>query len=366
MLLFFVVIMGRTYASTPEVNRCYEQKDKDCLESIFKDIVSNPSQEKHDAMYYLGEIYLEENNYEAAKKQFTIAAMFGDGQRSKDKLIEIIKSGNVQLEPLDCFRIATEECFHNVAKTKPDKADVAYYFLGQFLEGSDPKRAIDFTIKAAELGHKTSACLVASAYGKEKFRLYEASDSIKAALPKDYAKARAWGEKCGAGAFGGYSKKHFKKYADAKDHKAYAKSGSKHLTYSQGAATPEIAIYLAGALCQSRAKRKKSKEPCLVVNVDNRWIDYRPAPSRPDRTGSVEDLYYNKARIYFENKYKNAKGVKVFVQGPLGNWSAKIRPSGHPIEELSKAAIDTCQNGWSYKEYGSACKVINVNGEWVN
>jgi len=55
----------------------------------------------------------------------------------------------------------------------------------------------------------------------------------------------------------------------------------------------------------------------------------------------------------------------VYVQGPLGNWYYLAGRSFGTHEKRAAAAIAKCQESWRYTKYGSECKVINVDGEWV-
>jgi len=354
-------------AQSDETKACYEAKDKECLEAIYKDIVDNPAPEKLDAMYFLGLLYLDEKNYEAAKTQFELGATFGDNDRSSKKLAELIASGNVEVTTTDCMIIGSEECFLNVAANNPEEADKAYYLLSAILNESDAERSAEFAIKAAELGHRTAECLLGFGYGHEKASGPSVTVGFVPQLPKDYEQARYWRTKCGIGPFHGYDEKHFAKYKKGKSHNAYAVMGKKYYVFSTDAATPEIAASIAGALCHLGSKRKADDEECLIVSVDGEWVEYFVAPPLPERVGSAEDLLQLSARQDFNNKYEKETSAKVFVQGPLGNWSWRSqRSSDIPIEELTKTAINHCQGGWLYKQLGSACEVINLNGDWVN
>jgi len=181
---------GFVQSNQGDPNSCYESKDKECLEAIYKDIVTNPAPEKSDAIYLLGLLYLEEENYEAAKDQFEMGIMFGDQERNAEKYTELVKSGHVELRSSDCFAIGTEQCFLDVAEKNPEKAGVAYYHLSSMLSKTDATRAAEYTIKAAELGHKTSACLLAFGYGHYKANGPSAMAGFVPELPKDYEKAR--------------------------------------------------------------------------------------------------------------------------------------------------------------------------------
>ena len=362
---FLLVQASWVQSAANDPNACYESKDKECLEAIYKDIVDNPGPEKSDAMYLLGLLYLDEENYEAAKKQFELGAAFGDKERSAEKLIELIKSGNVEITTTDCLAIGTEQCFLDVAEKNPQDAGAAYYLLASMLYESDAKRSADYTIKAAELGHRTATCLLAFGYGHDDASGPSLTAGFLPQLPKDYERARFWGTECGIGPYAGYDEKHFEKYERAQNHSAYAKFGDKYGIFHAGAATPEIAAGIANLLCSIGSKRGDDDEECLIVSVDGEWVDYFVAQPLAERVGAVEDLLQLSARKEIE-KYNKETTLKVFVQGPLGNWSWRSqRDSGLEIDELTRLAIDNCQKGWQYKKFGSACEPVNLNGEWV-
>ena len=356
---------GFVQSAQNDPNACYESKDKECLEAMYKDIVDNPAPEKSDAIYLLGLLYLDEENYEAAKKQFEIGSIFGDKERSTEKLVELIESGKVEITTTDCLAIGTEECFLNVAKNSPKDAGAAYYLLAGMLYESDAERSAEYTIKAAELGHRTAECLLAYGYGHENASGPSLAAGFVPELPKDYEKARFWGTECGFGPYVGYDEKHFKKYEAANNHRAYAKSSNKYGIFITDLATPEIAASIAGMLCDIGSKRQPDDEECLIVSVDGEWVDYFVAQPLPERVGAVEDLLQMNAREDFVKKYQQKSAPKVFVQGPFGNWSWRSRNADVSIEEVTRLAIESCQNGWLYQKFDSACEVVNVNGKWV-
>jgi len=124
-------------------------------------------------------------------------------------------------------------------------------------------------------------------------------------------------------------------------------------------------VSLAGALCESGTKDKKEDEQCLVVNVDGEWVDYTVAAPMPDYLQGTNSLIFKSARNYYKNKYQSAVGVKVMVQGPLGNWAGWIGGSNASLDDLTQKAIARCQEAWQFKKHGSACEVVNFNGVWV-
>lgn len=371
--LFALPGYSNAQASNPD--DCFSLKDVACLEAIYKDILDNETPQKLDAIYLHGVLQLNDEKYEEAKDLFTMALMFGDTTRSAEKYAELVKSGNVEVEPYDCLAIASEECLFAVIESKPEKAHIAYYHLAGLVSKTEPERTGEYTLKAAEMGHGTSECLLAYGYAHEKASGPSTMAGFVPELPLDYEKSRSWGEKCGHGPFRGYNEKHFTKYKSAKSHSAYAKFGSKHRIYAQGAATPEIAASLATEFCrqgvEKKFKDKKIKQKdmdnnqCLIVSVDGEWVDYfEGKPLLPTNVTGVEGLLSASAREHYP-KYEAAPSPKVYVQGPLGNWYYSAGRGTGTVEQQIEIAISKCHESWRYTKYGSECKAININGEWV-
>ena len=361
-LLTAVFLYSGLAHSEDSAEACFNAKDKSCLESMYRDILDNPTQEKKDAIHYLGLLYLEEEDYEAAKDQFEIGTMFGDKERNAIKLEEIIGSGKIELHPVDCLASRDEECFLNVAKNNPEKAGPAYYLLTGVISATDPDRATQYTLKAAELGHVTAACQLGSGYAHEPLKGPSVLSGFVPSLPVDFEKSRQWYEVCGNGPFPGYSEEYFQKYLGDKDNKAFVKSNNVRF-YQSGAATPELAAQIAYGICINHPKNK-SENNCLVVSINGEWVDYYKPEPIPERVGGVEDLTTISAREGYP-KFEKKQNPKVFAQGPLGNWSWVSRSSDKSIEEVKQIAIESCQKTWRYEKYGSACSAININGEWV-
>ena len=131
-------------------------------------------------------INLDEKQYEEAKDKFSMALMFGDTTRSTIKYKELIESGNVEVKAIDCMIMQSEDCLFEVIENKPDRAHVAYYHLAGLLSKTDPERAAEYTIKAAELGHGTSECLLAYGYAHEKASGPSTMAGFVPELPIDY------------------------------------------------------------------------------------------------------------------------------------------------------------------------------------
>lgn len=364
-VFLFVLFSNQAYAQFDAVNACYEAKDKECLKDYVGAVLIGATPEINQGVYLLGQLYLEEGNYEEAKETFEIGVAFGSSDKSGEELLKLLKSGKVEIDTTDCVYIGTEQCFLDVAENKPEKAGAAYYLLAQQLSGKDPERTAEYTLKAANLGHTTAACLLAAGYAKEKVRGISSTAGFIPELPLDFEQSRYWSKKCGNGPFAGYSEKHFKKYQAANGHRAYAKFGSRYRTFSSGAATPEMAIHLAGEFCKRGTENKKEDEECLLVNVDGEWVDYTVAKPMPHYLRGVDSLILKNSRSYFKGKYSKAVGPKVIVQGPLGNWAGWIGGDNASLDDLTRKSIERCHNSWQYKKYGSTCELVNFNGVWV-
>jgi len=57
--------------------------------------------------------------------------------------------------------------------------------------------------------------------------------------------------------------------------------------------------------------------------------------------------------------------LKPFVQGPLGKRNWRSGESDQTIDERTQISVKACQNNRRYKDYGSACKVANINGKSI-
>ena len=153
-------INGVTAAGADTPQSCFENKDKACLEAIYKDITTHPDPSKTEAMYLHGRLFLDEEDFEAAKNQFEMAEMFGDGERSKEAKEGLIRSGKIKLDVLDCFVIDSVQCFLDIAQKNPKDAPATYYLLSGYVKKTDPKLATSYMIKAAEMGHETAQFIV--------------------------------------------------------------------------------------------------------------------------------------------------------------------------------------------------------------
>lgn len=351
-------------AETPQI--CFEQKDKACLEELYSDIVTNPTPQNGEAAYLLGQLEMEDQNYEEAKTHFEIGAMFGSHAKSAEALKDLLASGKIALDPVDCLSAPTPDtCLLTIAEGQTDKSPSAYYLLAGLLADSAPDKAATYTILSAEGGHLTSACLLAAGYAETKPDGPSVTAGFVPAVGLDYEQARRWGEECGFGPFPGYNASYFDKYLAAEQHSAYAIFKDKGSIFDAGSATPEIAASIASALCDKYSQRAPEDEPCKILSVDGEWVDYFVAPPLPEPTGTVEDLLKASARVSFTQEYTGYAAPKAFAQGPLGNWSWIARTEAVSLEEVKRIVLENCQNSWQYKKYGSACKIVNVNDEWV-
>lgn len=165
--------------------------------------------EMFDAVHFLGLLHLEDLEHESAKQRFKLGAVFGDKERNVEKLTELFKSGNVNFTLDDCHAIrmgvtwnmglyspASEECYLSVAEKKPKRAKSAYYSIAAVFDDVDPERSEEYLIKAAELGHRPSICLLEVAYTEFKADEQKPLVAFILDIEKDAEKADYWGKKC--------------------------------------------------------------------------------------------------------------------------------------------------------------------------
>ena len=187
---------GLSHSDSGDPQTCFEKRDKVCLDLISKELGTDPSPEQFDAIYLLGLLHLEDKEYEEAKQRFKLGAGFGDKARNVEKLDELYKSGNVEVRLDDCHATRTEECYLGVANKRPKQAKRAYYSLAAKFKDTDPERSETYLIKAAELGHKPSTCLLEISYTEFKPDERKPLVAFILDIKKDPVKAKYWGEKC--------------------------------------------------------------------------------------------------------------------------------------------------------------------------
>ena len=199
--------LAQSDASDPKI--CFENKDKSCLEMISKGIGRDSNSDQFDASYFLGLLYMDDKEYKSAKQQFKLGAVFGDKSRNIEKLFELFKSEEVNFTLNDCHAIRTgitenmdlnspraEECYLNLVNRKPKQGKSAYYSIAAMFQDADPERSEEYLIKAAELRHTPSICLLEVAYTEFKADERKPLVAFILDIKKDPVKAKYWGEKC--------------------------------------------------------------------------------------------------------------------------------------------------------------------------
>jgi len=202
-------IAALAHSDTGDSKSCFEKKDKVCLEKISKALHNDSNSAEFDGVYFLGLLHLEDKEYEAAKQQFKLGAAFGDKERNVEKMMELFNSVNVNFTLDDCniirmgitidmglYSPSAEECYLDVAEKKPKKAKTAYYSIAAMFKDANPEHSEEYLIKAAELKHKPSACLLEVAYTEFKADERKPLVAFILDIKKDQVKAEYWGKKC--------------------------------------------------------------------------------------------------------------------------------------------------------------------------
>ena len=79
---------------------------------------------------------------------------------------------------------------------------------------------------------------------------------------------------------------------------------------------------------------------------------------------AIESIITNKALKSFKTDYLKATSHKAFAQSASGawNWKSNRTSKAHAI----KSALISCQRNNIKNEQLHPCKVINIDGDWVN
>ena len=78
----------------------------------------------------------------------------------------------------------------------------------------------------------------------------------------------------------------------------------------------------------------------------------------------VERIISKNALKSYETKYKEAENHKAFAQSETGSWTWKKNMTTK--EYAIKAALIGCQLNNKKHEEKYPCKIINVDGSWIN
>ncbi len=344
-------------ATNQSPQACFEQRNEACLEAIYADLVSNPSDEKFEALYLHGNIKLENEDYEGAKDLFMMGSAFGGDKAVLTKaLLGLYEQGKASFDPAECVTIGSESCLNSsIDGDDPVDSRNAQYLLGGLIHKEDPKRALSLFESAAEAGHRTAIC--------EMQKLY-ATGAV--GLEADYDKSVRYGLDCTfSPPFKRFDQKYFSKYEKKKDHRAFAHADDGFSIYAAGITSPELAASLAHLYCQKNKKRKPNASPCKVINVDGTFVETADLRKLPETANGIEDLIAISAQDSYVKKYLKESDPKVFVQSASGAWSWRSRGSSdNDLEKVQQDALAACGKQWQAK-FGFACKVVNINGDWV-
>ncbi len=77
-----------------------------------------------------------------------------------------------------------------------------------------------------------------------------------------------------------------------------------------------------------------------------------------------EVIVTNQAAESYRKKYSKATLNKAFAQSESGAWSWKSNRTS--VEHAKRSALIACQTNNKKNEKLSPCKIINVNGTWVD
>ncbi len=344
-LLFFC----SSILAAQNAKECYEQQDATCLEKLAE--TKNVA-----AYYYLGlHKWKRENNIKSAKNYFEMVIFYGNGDfpEAKSHLHTFYKDKLITFKASECDIADISECLENLADEQNDKA--AQYLLAKKLVKSAPEKAVEYFTQSAAQGHTTSACILSDIYSKGLTR-----------VEPDYHKEVEWGFKCSVKPpFKKLNKKHFEKYNKTKDHKAYAFSDTGRSSYANGHTSPDAAALIALAYCSTHNKKNETEFPCRVINIDGNWVKDPKIQPFADHLKGTEKLTTDNAKKYYLNGYQKVKGNKVFVFSHTGAYRAKSSTK-KSVEELTKKAMKECRSSNNKWESKYPCKVVDVNGEWVD
>jgi len=164
----------------------------------------------------------------------------------------------------------------------------------------------------------------------------------------------------------------FKKFGERMLASYEKRSGHKALSYSQsgkafhtvGHTNVHSAARLTLDFCEMRNKKDQAQHPCQIVKLDDKWVDGYEPPEFPEQIDSIDQITGNAAKKKFEKEYTKAEGDKVFVYSYSGSfgWRASAELS---IERMTSLSMDDCKNKNKSFKTLYPCKVINVNGSWL-
>ena len=351
---------------TKTADACYKEKDEVCLERMFSDIIKKRTEEKEKALYLLGLLRVEDGkNLVSAKELFSMLLVFGGDvykEASIKQLKKLYEGSKVEFDTLECAAIESEACFNRIINgTNPHKAMNARYVLGKAIYKTDPRRSYKLLRSAADAGHLSARCELAAFY---------ADDEVKDGIPMDYHQSVTYRLGCMGPVkppFKRFNKKHFAKYDSKKAHKAYAHRATGYATFVQDRTSAEIAARTALELCKVLSKDRDGGSECKVINVNGKWVKDPVLANFEKSLGGVKSLVSYSALNAYKTKYSRANNPKVFVQSPIGPWQWYAKGnSGLSLEKLKAKALRVCNQHKAVIKTKLSCKLVNINGEWVN
>ncbi len=337
-------------STVKEAKQCYEEKDRACLAELRPNIaydLSKPEKPNFDAYYYLGLLMFEDGaDPEDIKRNLMIASEFGLGNElARAKLLELNENKTITFDLGDCVALNLKDCIYNFADNENDA--VAQLHVGSALVESQPKLAVSYLQKSAVQGNETAKCLLLE--GVQNGTL-ETGQSYHDAVQEraDFCLLLPPHKRL--------SKDYFKRYSKQDGHKAYAHSEGGYAYFSGGLISPELAA--AKALASCNEYNKKPEIPCVVINVDGRWVKDVKDIGFPTGKMGIQALITKKAVKEFETRYKKAKFNKVFVQSDAGSWSWKSSAE-EDIPTLVEKALKSCRSNQKVLAERYPCRVID-------
>jgi hypothetical protein len=91
--------------------------------------------------------------------------------------------------------------------------------------------------------------------------------------------------------------------------------------------------------------------------------DKNPITHKNLKSG-IASLMSNDAKASYETKFISAKNHKAFSQSDSGAWSWKANRTS--IDHAKTNALIACQKNNIKYEKTYPCKIININGLWLN
>lgn len=113
-----------------------------------------------------------------------------------------------------------------------------------------------------------------------------------------------------------------------------------------------IVISMAGCAAKDKASIKLQPDSPKNITI-----------YQNDKTG-IDSLISNKALASFQTDYANASQHKAFAQSASGAWNWKSNRTS--VEHAMTSALIGCQRNNKKSEDLYPCKVINLDGKWMN